>query len=89
VERPRQAVEIQTCALDGSQLKLVEKVTIPRSRQKSGDMAYDSLSPCWSPDGIRLALVKFGSHAGIRIYGPEGGAVVKMPLPSPTAHRSD
>jgi len=87
IARPRQGMEVRSCALDGSQLKLVEQTPFYRRRQKAGEMPYDSLSPCWSHEGQRLAVVRTGRQAGIRIYGRDGGAGIRLPLPVPRTPR--
>lgn len=81
LERPRTAVEVWTCRLDGSEARLVERAPVVKGTSKREGLAYDSLSPCWSPDGKRLAVVRSGVRAGIRVYGPAGEPAVQIPLP--------
>jgi hypothetical protein len=81
LERPRTAVEVWTCRLDGSQARLVEQAPVIQGKSKREGLAYDSLSPCWSPDGKRLAVIRGGAHPGLHLYGPAGEPAVRIPLP--------
>lgn len=81
VEKPRQGAEVWTCALDGSQLKLIQRTSVAPSQSKRRDVAYDSLSPVWSPDGKQLAVVMSGVHPSIRIHRTDGTGAVQLPLP--------
>lgn len=85
LEQPRSAVEVWTCRLDGSQARRIERVPVIRSQSKRGGLAYDRLSPCWSPDGSRLAVVRSGARPGIRIYDAEGAHPVSLTLPAAPA----